>query len=178
MIAAALQRIWYRDTPPPWWLQLLEAPFRSAVALRRRRYVEGARAVVRFETPVIVVGNLSVGGTGKTPVVEKFARERKSSARELIVRTVSTPSELKGANLLFVPAAEEDNLREWLASAHGQGILTVGESELFFKHGGVINFVLEGDRIRFDINIDQAEKVGLKISAQLQKLARILRRKS
>lgn len=74
MIAAALQRIWYADESPPWWLQVLEQPFRSVVAGRRRRHVQGSRAVTRFETPVVVVGNLSVGGTGKTPVVIALTR--------------------------------------------------------------------------------------------------------
>jgi tetraacyldisaccharide 4'-kinase len=74
VIADALQRIWYSRRPPPLWLQLLEQPFRLAAAARRRRYAQGSRAVTRFETPVVVVGNLSVGGTGKTPVIIALAQ--------------------------------------------------------------------------------------------------------
>ncbi len=75
MIAAALQRIWYAQTSPPWWLRLLEQPFRAVVAARRRHFAQGSQAVTCFEVPVVVVGNLSVGGTGKTPVVIALARE-------------------------------------------------------------------------------------------------------
>ena len=74
MIAGALERLWYSDARPPWWLRLPEAAFAAVVAARRRRYVQGSRAVTRFETPVVVVGNLSVGGTGKTPVVIALVR--------------------------------------------------------------------------------------------------------
>lgn len=77
MIADALQRIWYAHSPPPWWLRLLEMPFKAVVAARRRRYSQGSAAITGFDTAVVVVGNLSVGGTGKTPIVIELTRALK-----------------------------------------------------------------------------------------------------
>jgi len=90
---------------------------------------------------------------------------------------VQTPGAAEGAQILFVPAAEDARLKDWLAAAHVAGLLTIGESESFIKQGGIINFALEGEKIRFDLNIARAEATGLKISAQLQKLARSVSRK-
>nr|WP_232470247.1 tetraacyldisaccharide 4'-kinase [Methylococcus sp. BF19-07] len=67
MIAAWLQRQWYAEAQPPWGLVVLSRGFAAAAALRRRCYRWSAQ--VRLGAPVIVVGNLSVGGTGKTPLV-------------------------------------------------------------------------------------------------------------
>ncbi|HWW19628.1 MAG TPA: tetraacyldisaccharide 4'-kinase [Steroidobacteraceae bacterium] len=64
-----LQRIWYRASSPPWSLRLLSWPFALVVALRRSAYAAGLLRTHRLTTPVIVVGNISVGGTGKTPLV-------------------------------------------------------------------------------------------------------------
>ena len=68
-----LQRRWY--SKPDWllapWLLLLgplELLYRSIVAARRRLYRYGLFSSWRPLVPVIVVGNISVGGTGKTPV--------------------------------------------------------------------------------------------------------------
>jgi tetraacyldisaccharide 4'-kinase len=72
---AALQRLWYG----PGWLSLPLWPlgwiFRAAVALRGRLYRSGVLRVERVGVPVIVVGNITVGGTGKTPVAGWLARQ-------------------------------------------------------------------------------------------------------
>lgn len=68
-VSERLQSIWYRRSPPPWLLRLLSWPFALVVALRRAAYAAGLLRTHRLGTPVIVVGNISVGGTGKTPLV-------------------------------------------------------------------------------------------------------------
>ena len=57
----------------------LEALFRQIVKLRRWTYGSGLKRVSRFPVPIIVAGNLTVGGTGKTPLIiwlARFLRER------------------------------------------------------------------------------------------------------
>lgn len=69
-----LTRIWYGDAGGGAWLQPLAALFGAIVRLRRAAYRAGWLRTVRVGCPVIVVGNLSVGGTGKTPLVIELAR--------------------------------------------------------------------------------------------------------
>ena len=77
-IASALnslcQRVWYEDH----WLVPLLLPFsylyRIVVLWRRRLYESGRLCRHHLPVPVIIIGNLSVGGTGKTPLVIWIAR--------------------------------------------------------------------------------------------------------
>jgi tetraacyldisaccharide 4'-kinase len=55
-------------------LRAAELPYSLAVRWRNRRYDLGRAAVTRVNVPVVSVGNLTLGGTGKTPMVKWIAR--------------------------------------------------------------------------------------------------------
>lgn len=63
-----LESAWYGNRRAPWWTAPLAALYGGAVRLRGALYRHGWLHSVRLPVPVVVVGNLSVGGTGKTPL--------------------------------------------------------------------------------------------------------------
>jgi len=64
-----LNRVWYERSSPPGWLIPLSLAYGSMAAARRHLYARRILRPVRMARPVVVVGNLTVGGTGKTPLV-------------------------------------------------------------------------------------------------------------
>ena len=66
---------WYGDTARGWWLLPLAWLFGGLAGFRRALYSRGWLRRYRSRRPVIVVGNLTVGGTGKTPFTVWLARE-------------------------------------------------------------------------------------------------------
>ena len=69
-----LTKLWYRDAAGPSWLQPLSWLYAAAIGLRRNAYARHWMTTYRVGKPVIVVGNITVGGTGKTPLVIWLAR--------------------------------------------------------------------------------------------------------
>lgn len=64
-----LERHWQRITPVSVLLYPLSLIFRAVVTLRRTAYACGLARTRRLPVPVLIVGNITVGGTGKTPLV-------------------------------------------------------------------------------------------------------------
>lgn len=67
-MAARRERIWYQGEAPPLSWRLLAHLYGALTALRRAAYRRGWLRAYTVEKPVVVVGNISVGGTGKTPL--------------------------------------------------------------------------------------------------------------
>jgi tetraacyldisaccharide 4'-kinase len=68
-IEARVTREWQRRGPFAWGLSPLACVFGALAALRRASFARGWRKRVRVGVPVVIVGNVTVGGTGKTPTV-------------------------------------------------------------------------------------------------------------
>jgi tetraacyldisaccharide 4'-kinase len=75
------ERHWYRLSAVSLLLFPLSVVFRAAVALRRLLYRAGVLTAERLPVPVIVVGNLTAGGTGKTPLVLWLVEELRRRGR-------------------------------------------------------------------------------------------------
>lgn len=121
----------------------------------------------------IVIGIL--GGNPFGEELSNTVKDRRIRGRSLEIRHVGTAAQAKGTQVLFVGAGEERNFGS-IRNALGAGVLTVGESPQFAKQGGTINFLQQGNKLRFEINMADANRRGLKVSAQLQKLATTIHR--
>ncbi len=123
----------------------------------------------------------TIGVFGKNPFgdeLNKLAQGRSVNGRPMIIKNITSTNEAVSVDLLFVSSGQEELLGKLLVAIQGAGVLTIGESKAFADHGGIINFVTEADKIRFEINLDEAERGGLKLRAQLLNLAKNVRRKS
>ena len=72
-LAGWLEDIWYRRARPPRWLLPAAALYGVLLNLRAGLYRAGILRPARLPVPVVVVGNLTTGGTGKTPLVIALA---------------------------------------------------------------------------------------------------------
>jgi hypothetical protein len=94
--------------------------------------------------------------------------------REVRVAYPKKVSDIRECHLLFVP-------REWAGSGKALAdaavehhVLLVGEAPEFAHRIGVINFYIEGTKLRFEINVEASKRAGLVLSSSLLRLARIV----
>jgi hypothetical protein len=94
--------------------------------------------------------------------------------RKLTVQRSQRVEDLKGCQLVFICKSEKDRMSGILSELNRGQILTVSEIDGFARQGGVINFYLEGKKVRFEINTAAAQREGLKVSSQLLSLGKIV----
>jgi hypothetical protein len=151
-----------------------EWQIKSAFIYNFTKFVEWPEAALGEPTQPIVIGVL-----GEKPLAQQLAAVvagRNVNGRSIEVRPVRTASEARATQLLFVTAAEESRYAAMRDELADSPVLTVGETPSF-SVTGAIGFVQEGEKLRFEINVDIAERSHLKISSQLQKLAAAVRRR-
>jgi YfiR/HmsC-like len=94
--------------------------------------------------------------------------------RQVVIRRTLQILGLEACRILFVSSSERPRFEQILASVGRRPVLTVGEDVTFARTGGIINFVVESKRIRFQINQGAAERAGLKISSRLLELGEVV----
>jgi len=117
---------------------------------------------------------LVFGVLGENPFHEELARtiqNKKIDSHPLVVKEFHSAAQATNCHILFISTSEKKRLPDILKILNGHSILTVGETDRFTEAGGMINFVLEGTKIRLQINSEAATEAGLKISAKLLSLA-------
>ena len=114
-------------------------------------------------------------------VLEKTVERETLNGRRIAIRRLGQTDNLRGCHLLYIGKLEAKRATEFLSAAsrifatEGLPILTVGDSEDFINIGGMIRFTETGSRIRFEINPDAAERVSLRLSSNLLRVADIVR---
>jgi hypothetical protein len=73
--------------------------------------------------------------------------------------------------ILFISTSEQKHLKQILTTLDGASILTVSDMPEFNDRGGMMQFVWEGNRVRFAVNLPIARKAGLVLSSELLKVA-------
>jgi hypothetical protein len=94
--------------------------------------------------------------------------------RRVVVRRHRDMQEISTCHILYVGASETPRLSQVLAALAGRHILTVGETDLFTTHNGIIQFLVVENRLRLRINVEAAKMAKLSISSQLLRQAEIV----
>lgn len=149
-----------------------EYQIKAACLLNFAEFIEWPAGVFADANSPIVVGVLGDDPFGDA--LEQTFADETIQGRKLVVKRSHRVEDLKSCQMLFVCGSEKDHIAGIFTSLGNASILTVGETNGFAQHGGIINFYIEGNKTRFEINPDTAQQRGLKISSQLLERARIV----
>ena len=150
--------------------QPTESQIKAAFLLNFTKFIEwpaGEASAPGTPFPICLAGEDPFGG-----FLDQLVEGENVNGRKIAVRHLH--GEPQGTCGILYVSRQEKNVPELLAAA-GPGVLTVGEGDSFLDEGGMIAFVLEDRRVRFNIDKSAAQKAGLKLSSRLLGVARTVR---
>ncbi|HNZ36418.1 MAG TPA: YfiR family protein [Candidatus Marinimicrobia bacterium] len=118
-----------------------------------------------------------IGVIGNSDIVNSLRRvAEKKFVKNIPIRVAHYQSvdDLRYCHILFISASEKNQLDPILAKLKKRKTLTIGDTPGFCESGVMINFFMQEDRLKFEMNLAKLESAGLKASSQIKKLARIV----
>ena len=135
------------------------------------KWPAGIAAVQGDSFAVCVLGQDPFGST-----LDSTLAGEALDGKPVVIRRIARPQDAADCRILFVSSTEEHHLKEILAAIDQASVLTVSDIPGFSRRGGIIQFIAEGDRVRFEINLASAESARLVLSSELLKVAVSVRR--
>jgi len=121
------------------------------------------------EAPIVfaVLGEDTFGAD-----LEEILKDKTLNGRPVVVRRSRQLKDLMQCHILFISDSEEKRIAEILGAIQGRPILTVADIARFPEHGGILNVIMDGRRVAFEINLSAANRASLTVESRLSKLAR------
>lgn len=107
--------------------------------------------------------------------LEQITRGKLVSDRSIRVKEVGSGQEGRACQVLFISSSERKEIRAILGELRGASVLTVGDAQRSAEEGCIIEFLLENNKVRFEINTTAADHARLKISSKLLNLAKAVK---
>jgi hypothetical protein len=120
-----------------------------------------------------VLGDDSFASTLETTIAGESI-----SGKKVLVKRVPKSQDAESCRILFISSSQQSRLKEILAGLDNISVLTVSDMPEFTRRGGMIQFVVEANRVRFEVNLARSERAGLTLSSQLLKVAIDVKRSS
>lgn len=118
-----------------------------------------------------------IGVFGENPILEALNSipHQKFKGRQIKIKHIKNLQDLKASHIAIIGKAGNLDLKNIFDHLKRAGVLTIGDTKEFSRMGGMINFYLEKEKVRFEMNPEAAEEAELKISSKILRLAKIVR---
>jgi hypothetical protein len=135
------------------------------------QWSEGAAAAKGDSFPICIFGQDPFG-----TVLDTTLSGESINGKPVVAKRVSKPQDALDCRVLYISVSEESRLKEIIAGLDKAGVLTVSDIPQFSQRGGMIQFVVVGNKVRFEVNLTSAQDAGLTLSSDLLKVAVAVRK--
>jgi hypothetical protein len=144
-----------------------EDDVKAAYLFNFGKFVREPQTTVQATDFVICV----LGRDAILPVLERITVHEHIDERAVEVRRYDKAAEARGCAIVYLGRSEAARIDQDLAALQGANALTVGDDPQFLSHGGMLQFVLQDNRVRFAVNLEAVGRSDLHLSSELLRVA-------
>jgi hypothetical protein len=122
-------------------------------------------------TPSATLDICVAGEKTYVDTLTKIVSGEQINTHPLTVRAIQRPEDVAACGILFIDTSAKDRLDSLIAATAGKPVLTVSDVPGFLDRGGMIQFLLIDNRVRFAVDLRPVDRSGLALSSQLLKVA-------
>ena len=122
-----------------------------------------------YRTGPFVIGILGTSEVANELVI--YTKGKKVGTQDITIMHYKTPQEIANCHILFVPYSRTKQMPELIGALGGKSTLIITEKNGALDEGAAINFVILGDKMRFELKPENATKFGIKFSSKLQEMS-------
>lgn len=144
-----------------------EYDVKAAYLLDFGKFVRHSDAhVPRPAFDICILGHDPIGRT-----IDDLAANETVDRLPVHIRRLADVSQVRNCDIAYISTSESDHMREDLAILAGTDVLTVSDASDFLSHGGMVQFVLIANHVRFAINLNAVSRAHLVLSSELLRVA-------
>lgn len=150
-----------------------EYEVKAAMLVNFAKFVEWQQEDFASRDAPLVIGVIGLDPFGNT--IDRLVERQTQGTHPFTIRRLADTNGITECQVVFITKSAEQNTGKLLGALQEKPVLTVSESEDFTRLGGHIRLYLEGNQIRFEVNVAALERSRIKMHSQVLKLAKITR---
>lgn len=119
-------------------------------------------------------GDFVIGVYGSSELasdLEKYTAGKNVGLQKIVVKKFKEVEEISKCNIIFVSSGRSSKLPDIISKLSGGHTLIVGEKRGIIDAGAAINFIMNDDKLKFELKSSNASKYGLKVNSKLESMA-------
>ncbi|MCK4663551.1 MAG: YfiR family protein [Bacteroidales bacterium] len=130
------------------------------------KYIEWPASVRSGDFVIGILGNSPIEGE-----LNNLAAAKKVGSQPIVIKIYKSADEIGVCHVLFIPSSKSDEIGKAVSKIGQKNTLIITEKEGMASKGSSINFVIRENKQKFELNMANTSKMGLKVSSSLQQLA-------
>ncbi|MBK5271895.1 MAG: YfiR family protein [Bacteroidia bacterium] len=162
---------------------LMLLSFSTIHAQQEKNYAVYANIIYRFTKYIDwpaekKSGDFIIGVVGDTPLMEELKKsitDKIVGNQKIVIKRFSSSASSFNCHILFISDDENRSIKKIVSGTAGTSTLLVSESSGLAQKGSCINFIIESDRLKLEINKNNIEDRNLNIASELLQLGKIVK---